>query len=116
MGFPAAGLASSPRGGVTSALGAPNGSTIGQSTISAPATNPNAPAVGSVNAGLASAAANAVAQGSPSAPAPAPSTPAQVAQSTPDFGSLFQLIASLVSGGAGGPQLSQLAARALTGG
>ena len=114
MGFPAAALASTPRGGVTSSLGAPNGSTVGQATISAPATNPDAPAVGSVNAGgLASAATNAQSQTNSTSggttAAPAPSTVAQVQASSPDLGSIFQLIMSLVSGGAGGPQLSNLA-------
>jgi hypothetical protein len=114
MGFPAAGLASTPRGGFAPSGNAPNGSTIGQATVSAPATNPDAPAVGSSNAvsgmgsaadasSLASAASNAASQSAPTAATPGGER----------ADSLLQLIMSLVSGGAGGPQLSNLA-RTLT--
>ena len=121
MGFPAAGLANTPGGGVAPSNAAPVGSTIGQATISSPSGGPNAPSAMATNAGegggggvsgLASAAHAAAQQGTPAAP----STVAQVQQSTPDVGSIFDLIMSLVSGGAGGPQLSNLARNATQGG
>ena len=121
MGVPGAGLAVSPRGNFGPSNASPVGSSIGQATVSSPSGGPNAPSAMATNAGegggggvsgLASAAHAAAQQGTPAAP----STVAQVQQSTPDVGSIFDLIMSLVSGGAGGPQLSNLARNATQGG
>jgi hypothetical protein len=79
---------------------------------SANAPSPSANTVSNLGAdtGLTAAAQNAVAQSNPAAPtSPSPSTVSQVAQASPDLGSIFGLIASLVSGGAGGPSLGNLA-------
>jgi hypothetical protein len=110
MGFPAAGIGAAPGGGVGST--STNGTTIGQATIAAPPTNPDVPAVGSVNAttGLGSsapaAAANAASPSAPSSPSPtAPNAPTAPV----DMGGLIQLVMSLVLGGNPGPQLTQLA-------
>jgi hypothetical protein len=106
MGFPAAGLANTPGGGVAPSNAAPVGSTIGQATISSPSGGPNAPAVMAQNAdadgtsGLGSAAPASQAVSSPSSPS---------APNTVDIGGLLQLVLSLVMGGNPGPQLSQLA-------
>jgi hypothetical protein len=113
MGAPAAGLAVSPRGNFGPSNASPVGSTVGQATISSPSGGPDAPSAMATNAGLGSAATNAQSQTNSTSggttAAPAPSTVAQVQAASPDFGSIFQLIMSLVSGGAGGPQLSNLA-------
>lgn len=127
MGFPSAGLAVSPRGGYTSSLNAPVGSTIGQSTVtgnpadmpSVHAQNvaPGAPpgtksaALGSdaATGGLASAAQTAVNQTNPSVLAQTPATN----QNTPGGaagGQLMQLILQFLQGN---PALAQLAQSAL---
>lgn len=121
MGYPAAGLATTPSGTVAPSGNAPNGSTVGQATINAPPTNPDAPAVGSHNAGgdqglsgLASAASTAVNQSNPSVTGGATSAPTSPTSPNAPIGGgdILQTIMSLVMSY---PPLLQLAQSALTG-
>jgi hypothetical protein len=109
MGFPAAGLANTPGGGVAPSNAAPVGSTIGQATISSPSGGPNAPAVMAQNAADTSPGGQTSGLGSAAPASQAVSSPSSQAPPAPDIGGLLQLVLSLVMGGQAGPQLSQLA-------